>query len=97
MGTRPRKSFRNSPHKRGPANHDPYLDVVYQQWPFIVALYRKYADKNPVMLFDIQEQRVYAYPYDAYRAELSERSQASLERQYECTRNEGQVVVVCQR
>ena len=39
---------------------DVYLDIVYQYRSFIVKLYEQYADKKPVMLFDIQEQRIYA-------------------------------------
>lgn len=56
-------------------------------------LYAQYADKKPVMLFDIQEQRVYAFPHKAYRAELSERSQASLKCQYDRALADGDVVV----
>ena len=88
MGARPREASRNA----GAARRDPDLDVVYQQWPFIMMLYRQYADRKPVMLFDIQEQRVYAFPYKAYRAELSERSQASLALQYERALADGHVV-----
>jgi hypothetical protein len=82
------KSSRNST-----AGRDPYWDVVLQQWPFIVMLYRQYADKKPVMLFDTQEQRAYAFPFKEFRAELSERSQASLTRQYERALVDGDVVV----
>ena len=64
------------------AGRDPYWNVVFQQWPHIVMLYEQYADKKPMMLYDIQELRVYAYPFAEFRAELSEQSQASLTRQY---------------
>lgn len=76
-----------------PAKRDPYWEVVEQQWPFITIVYEQYADKKPVMLFDMQEQRIYALPYRAYRAELSERSQASLTRQYERAIARREVVV----
>ena len=56
-------------------------------------LHGQYADKKPVMLFDVQEQRVYAFPFKEFRAELNDRSQASLTRQYERALNEGNVVV----
>jgi hypothetical protein len=45
------------------------------------------------MLLDIQEQRVYAYPYDDFRKELSAKSQRSLEKQYGAANRERQVVV----
>jgi hypothetical protein len=88
LGARPR-TFR----KPGTATRDPYWEVIQQQWPFIIMLYRQYADQKPVMLFDIQEQRVYALPYSAYRAELSERSQASLTEQYARAITDGHIVV----
>ncbi len=72
---------------------DPYLDVVYQHQSDIVMLYEQYADKQPVMLFDIQEQRIYAMPYAGYRAELSKRSQAALKKQYERGIASGEIVV----
>ena len=72
---------------------DPYLDAVYRHWSLIVMLYEQYADKKPVMLFDIQELRIYAMPYAEYRAELSKRSQASLKKQYERAIADGEIVV----
>jgi len=72
---------------------DVYLDVVYQHLSLIVKLYERYADKKPVMLFDIQEQRIYAMPYAEYRADLSKRSQASLKKQYERAIADGEMVV----
>ncbi|MCY2993401.1 MAG: hypothetical protein NTY19_36820 [Planctomycetota bacterium] len=35
------------------------------------------------MLFHIQERRIYAYPYQEYKEDLSQRSQAMLEKEYE--------------
>jgi len=72
---------------------DVYLDIVYQYQSFIVKLYEQYADKKPVMLFDIQEQRIYAMPYAEYRADLSKRSRASLKKQYERAMADGEMVV----
>lgn len=76
----------------GAVMRDPYLDVVYQHRSLIVMLYERYADKKPVMLFDIQEQRIYAMPYVEYRAELSKRSQAFLKKQYERAIANGEIV-----
>jgi len=72
---------------------DPYLDVVYRHRSLIVMLYEQHADKKPVMLFDIQEQRIYALPYAEYRAELSKRSQASLKKQYQRAIANGEIVI----
>lgn len=62
---------------------DPYLTMVYEQLDHLRRWYRLFADKQPVMLYDIQEQRIYAYPYQAFKADLSARSQATLTGQYE--------------
>jgi hypothetical protein len=72
---------------------DHYLEVVYQHWPHLVRLYETFADKRPVLLYDMQEGRIYAMPYKEYRAGLSKRSQASLKRQYERAIASGEIVV----
>ena len=45
------------------------------------------------MLYDIQEKRVYAYPYLEFKEEMSEASQRSLEDQHERAIREGKFVV----
>jgi hypothetical protein len=35
------------------------------------------------MLLDIQEQKIYAYPYSEFKSDLTKRSQVQLEEQYE--------------
>ena len=72
---------------------DPYLEIVYQHWPHILTLYEAYASKRPVMLLDIQEQRIYALPYQEYRAELGKRSQVSLKKQYRHAIANAEIVV----
>ena len=72
---------------------DPYLDVAWKQHGHVCYLYSQFADERPVMLFDIQEQRVYAYPYREFAADLSERSQVSLAQQYRAACRAGEMVV----
>jgi len=62
---------------------DPYFEIIQEQWPDILAWYKLFEAKKPIMLYDIQEQLIYAYPYREFKAEMSQRSQASLEKQYE--------------
>ena len=61
---------------------DPYFKAIQEQWPNIRALYMTYGNKKPIILYDIQEQKIYAYPYKEFKAEMSEKSQASLEHDY---------------
>jgi hypothetical protein len=89
MPARRRKALR----KTAVGASDPFWEIISQHWAAIVMLYTRYADHNPVMLFDVQEQRVYAHPFNEFRAELSQTSQASLTRQYERALADGRVVV----
>ena len=72
---------------------DPYWQVVQEQYDNLLDLYRQFAKKRPVMLFDMQEQRGYAYPYREFSADLSKKSQLSLASQYRDTCRDGQMVV----
>ena len=72
---------------------DYLLDAAREHWPSIRMMYERFADKLPVMLFDIEELRVYAYPYAEFTKELSDRSQQSLERQYNEAIRENRIVV----
>jgi hypothetical protein len=73
--------------------NDLYLDMVYEHWEHILRWYNLFAAKRPVMLFDVQEQRIYAYPYQEFKAELSPRSQAILADQYQRALASNQMVV----
>jgi len=44
-------------------------------------------------LFDIQERRVYVYPYEGFKDEMSPKSQALLAQQYEKAVRENKIVV----
>jgi hypothetical protein len=72
---------------------DPYLKEIQEQWPNIRALYVTYESKKPIILYDIQEERIYAYPYKDFKAEMSENSQASLKHQYKSASLHGSMVV----
>jgi len=49
--------------------------------------------QKPIILYDLQEQRIYAYPYKEFKAEMSENSQASLEHDYKSASVLGSMVV----
>ena len=72
---------------------DPGWKIINEQWPNILTLYTMLADKKPVMLFDVQEQRIYAYPYKEFKAEMNQRSQAVLVEQYRRAVANNQMVV----
>jgi hypothetical protein len=72
---------------------DPYLDAIQEQWPNIRGLYSMYASERPIILYDIEEKKIYAYPYREFRAELSKKSQELLNRDYESACADGSVIV----
>ena len=72
---------------------DPYWNAIREQWDHILNWYLMFADKKPVMLYDIQEQKIYAYPYREFKMELSQKSQASLRDQYQRAVKNNQFVV----
>jgi len=72
---------------------DPYFQAIQEQWPTIRALYMTYGSKKPIILYDIQENRIYAYPYKEFKAEMSKNSQALLEHDYKSASVLGSMVV----
>ena len=73
--------------------YEQYWDAVGEQWDNILGLYKRFGDKKPVMLLDIQEQKIYAYPYNDFKSELSKKSQIQLEEQYEAAILNNEMVV----
>ena len=72
---------------------DQYYSAIQEQWSNIRRLYMTYGSKRPIMLYDIDEKKIYAYPYTEFKAELSERSQVSLEMDYKSTSVRGDIIV----
>jgi hypothetical protein len=73
--------------------YEQYWDALGEQWDNILGLYKRFEDKKPVMLLDIQEQKIYAYPYNDFKSELSKKSQIQLEEQYEAAILDNEMVV----
>ncbi len=67
----------------GSSSHDYLLEDAMQYWEHILMIYRGFEALKPIILFDIQEQRIYAYPYQEFKDELKAGNQASLEEQYQ--------------
>ena len=64
------------------ANSDPYLAEIHKAWAHIRNLYMMFASRKPVMLYDLQEKKIYAHPYKEFRSEMNKRSQDILKRDY---------------
>ena len=72
---------------------DYLLDAVHEQWDNILRMYKLFKDKDPIALFDIQEQRIYVYPYEEFKNDLKPKSRVSLAEQYEQAQKKKQIVV----
>ncbi|MCB9139004.1 MAG: hypothetical protein H6642_11715 [Caldilineaceae bacterium] len=61
---------------------DIYQDLVKEQWPQIAELYNQHAAQRPVILLDVNESELFAYPFDQLAEILDESSRASFGEQY---------------
>src|ERR1700704_777048 len=75
------------------AMSDVYFNAIQDQWPNIRSLYSTYTSKKPIILYDLEEKKIYTYPYKEFKAELSKKSQDSLERDYKSASDFGSIVV----
>ena len=56
-------------------------------------MYNLFADKRPVMQVEVHGQKICAYPYREFKADLNQRSQELLERQYRYAQVNNQMVL----
>ncbi len=78
--------------RKGSSNAD-LVEAAEGQLHNILTLYKLFEDKRPVMLYDLQSWQRLAYPYEEYKATLSERSRAMLTAQYDEAIARNKVVV----
>ena len=74
-------------------NSDYLLAAVHEQILNLRTIYRDFRDKRPVLLLDIREAQILAYPYSAFSGDLSEASQRTLREKYEQAGRCRQIVV----
>jgi hypothetical protein len=75
-------SINENPHVTS-HDTDKYFKAIKQYWDVVCHAYLIHDDKKPIILFDVTEAMIYAYPYNDFKAQLSEHGQASLTEQYE--------------
>lgn len=75
--------------------HEEFFETVSEYWDNILKLYKKFEDKKPIMLIDVQEKRVYAFPYLEFKSSINERSQAKLEKEYENALLNNKLLFLC--
>jgi hypothetical protein len=83
---------RNRPRDQ-PQPRDPLYHAVCEHSELILWAYARHEDQQPILLFDLQQRKLYVYPYEPFKAELTPRSQASLTDQYEQALDRDHIVV----
>jgi hypothetical protein len=72
---------------------DYLFDAMCEYWEHVVRAYKQFEEKTPIILYDIQEQRIYVYPYEDFKNEMSPKTQVSLAEQYRQAGASGKMVV----
>jgi hypothetical protein len=80
------------PERNGRPNDD-LIKAAEEVLPKILGFYKLFDGRQTIMLLDLQSQQILAYPYEEYKATLSDRSQAMLTNQYDEAVAENKVVV----
>jgi hypothetical protein len=57
---------------------DKYLDTIEKHRDRILKIQWLHAEMKPVLLFDVTEGKIYAYPYKKFKEELNTGGQLSL-------------------
>ena len=79
--------------RRNRSPNDDLVEAAENCLPNILMFYKRFEEKRPVMLLDLQSQKIYAYPYKEFKAQLSERSQVMLAADYEKASLKNKIVV----
>jgi hypothetical protein len=69
--------------RRKDSPNDDLVEAAEAVLPHILMFYKRFEAKRPVMLLDLPSGKIYAYPYEQFRADLSEQSQAMLTADHE--------------
>ena len=72
---------------------DYLLNAAQENWPSILEAYHSFEDSKPIVLYDIQERRIYVYPFAGFIEELSEKSRLTLKDQYQRAVQDDKIVV----
>lgn len=72
---------------------DPYLELIKEQWPSIAETYNRYAEQWPILLVDVQESVIHAYPYEEFVLLLDAPSRRQVEMQYRRAMDNRQMVL----
>ena len=61
---------------------DPYLELIKAQFDKILMVYETFSKLQPIIEFDVVDQKLYSFPANDYIANLSPRTREPTRRQY---------------
>jgi hypothetical protein len=61
---------------------DPYLPALGKIWPTILLAYDNFKELKPIIVYQIRQKKVLAYPAQAYINDLTERTREEARRIY---------------
>ena len=74
--------------------NDPYWDFIQERWESIQKAYNMFAHLRPVLVYELDEDKIYSYPYHEFKESLlSEHSRMGLTLQYEAAQESNQIVL----
>ncbi|MGZ8946506.1 MAG: hypothetical protein ACXW1W_13925 [Methylococcaceae bacterium] len=73
--------------------HDPYLDLIDEQWNNIAMIYNSFLDKKPIIEYDVDDQKIFSYPAIDYINTLTERTRSRTKKQYKDACNKHQFLL----
>jgi hypothetical protein len=76
---------------------DQYWEYVQAWWPTVCQAYRDFEERRSVILLAIDEARIYAYPRDEFKKDLSPHSQQLLDEQLKMAQQRNEIVVFVRR
>ncbi len=79
--------------RRKESPDDDLVQAAESVLPDILMFYKRLREERPVMLLDLQCRKICTYPYEEFKADLGQRSQAMLTADYEKALAEDKVVV----
>jgi hypothetical protein len=80
-------------HRVLPHTNAQYVHAIEMHCVSIFEIYLLYEKTKPVMLLDVTEGKIYAYPYDKFKMDLNPDGQVSLTKQYEQAVRRGEFVI----
>jgi hypothetical protein len=87
---------RNGQDRPDDPTSDYLWDALEQNWPSILKAYRLCQDQDlgpVVLLYDMQEKRVYGYRFPEFKEDMAEAARQALQEQQDRAASEGKLLV----